>query len=368
MWIAIWVVAVVAIGTLIFINGKQFGRVPKRERMEQVKRSPNYSDGKFQNLMPTRQITSDKGFVGAMSDFLFGKKERLKPESAIPVMRTDLKSLDPGKDLLVWFGHSSYLIQIAGKRVLVDPVFSRAASPVPFYNKAFKGTDIYSADDMPHIDYLIITHDHYDHLDYPTVRDMRSQIGVVICPIGVGEHFERWGYDMESVIEMDWNEERRMDEQIGLFCLPARHFSGRKFSPNQSLWASFLLKTPLGNIFIGGDSGYGTHFADIGVRFGEIELAILEAGQYDEGWRYIHTMPGEVVPAAKDLRAKSLLPVHLGKYAIAKHPWDESLEVISKDTTLSNNGKIRLLTPMIGEPIYLGDTTQQFSQWWKGVK
>ena len=140
---------------------------------------------------------------------------------------------------------------------------------------------------MPDIDYLVISHDHWDHLDYNTVKKLKDRIGAVICPLGVGEHFEYWGFDKERLIELDWNEDANLVPGFMIHCLPARHFSGRRLTANQSLWASFLLEAPSQKIYIGGDGGYDTHYAEIGNRFPGIDLAILENGQYNEEWSLI---------------------------------------------------------------------------------
>jgi L-ascorbate metabolism protein UlaG (beta-lactamase superfamily) len=289
MWIILSIIAVVAIAIFTFINQPQFGSAPKGERLERVKSSPNYRDGRFQNQHETEQITSDGNYLSIMINFLFGRKERLTPKSALPVMKTDLHNLNREENLLVWFGHSSYLFQIDGFRILVDPVFDDA-SPVPFHNRAFKGTNVFSPADLPEIDYLLISHDHWDHLDYKTVTALKNRIGKVVCGLGVGDHFERWGFDKSAVIEMDWNENQTFDNGLTIHCLPARHFSGRK-GGSGSLWASFLVDTKQHKIYAGGDSGYDTHYAEIGKQFGEIDLAILENGQYSEDWKLIHIHP-----------------------------------------------------------------------------
>ncbi len=365
MIILISIIAIIIIAVLIFVNTSRFGNTPSGERKALVEASPNYREDKFQNLSYTQQLTGDKNMFMSMVDFLFVKKDRLSPAVDLPAVKTDLLNLDKEKDILVWFGHSSYFIQVDGKRILVDPVFSEAASPVSFFNKAFKGTDIYHPEDMPDIDYLFISHDHWDHLDYPTVMALKDRIGKVICGLGVGEHFEYWGFDMDKVVEMDWNSEASLNDGFKVDCLPARHFSGRGLSPNQSLWVSFMLQTPTMKIYLGGDSGYDAFFKQIGERFGEIDLAILENGQYDQGWKYIHMMPEETVRAAKDVHAKRLLPVHNSKFALGNHPWDQPL----KDVTAAAEKEGQpILTPMIGEIVNLKDSTQQFKHWWLGVE
>ncbi|MDR2009446.1 MAG: MBL fold metallo-hydrolase [Bacteroidales bacterium] len=363
LWIIVSVAALIAVSVIIFLNQPKFGRAPGGERMERIKNSPNYRNGEFQNLSETRQITSDKGLFGSMFDFLFKKVDNLKPDSDLPAIKTDLWQLDRNKDLLIWFGHSSCLIQIDGKRIMVDPVFCDA-SPVSFVNKPFKGTNIYRPEDIPEIDYLVISHDHWDHLDYKTVMDIKDRTGKIICGLGVGEHFEHWGFDKNKIVELDWNENIVFDDGFTVYCLPARHFSGRKIFSNNTLWASYLFKTPSQNIYIGGDSGYDTHFADIGKRFTDIDLAILENGQYDKDWRYIHLLPEYVVQAFKDLKAKKLLTVHNSKYALGKHSWKAPLENISE---AAEKDSLNLMIPMIGEIIYLNDSSHKFEKWWTNI-
>ena len=339
------IILLVGIAGWMLVSQPSFGRTPQGERLERIKKSPHYKDGEFRNLHNTILMTARRGRMGAMWDFIFKKQEGLRPEKEIPVVKTDLKNLDKDENLLVWFGHSSYLIQVDGKRILVDPVFCMGA-PVSFINKPFKGTDAYKPADMPDIDYLIITHDHWDHLDYQTVMQLKDRVGKVICPLGVGEHFEYWGFDKERLIELDWFEDTALDEDLLIHCLPARHFSGRFLKSNQALWASFLIETPSQKIYMGGDGGYDTHFAEIGKKYPNIDLAILENGQYNEDWKYIHTMPVYLSRIANDLKAKKYLTVHHSKYALARHPWDEPIKNAVK---LKNKDSLNVLMPTIGE-------------------
>ncbi|MBB4036985.1 L-ascorbate metabolism protein UlaG (beta-lactamase superfamily) [Dysgonomonas hofstadii] len=365
MLIIISIIAIIVIAVLTFLHSSRFGSTPSGERKAKVEASANYREGKFQNLSYTPQLTSDKNYVATMADFLFGEKERLTPAGELPVVKTDLLNLDKDRDILVWFGHSSYFMQVDGKRMLVDPVFSEAASPVSFVNKAFKGTNVYKPEDIPDIDYLFISHDHWDHLDYPTVEALKDRIGKVICGLGVGEHFESWNFDKDKIVELDWNLDTVLDDGFKADCLPARHFSGRGLSPNQSLWVSFMLQTPTMKIYIGGDSGYDTFFSRIGEKYGEIDLAILENGQYNGDWKYIHMSPEETVKAAKDVHAKRLLPVHNSKFALAYHAWDTPL--IDVTEAAAREGQ-PVITPMMGEVVNLKDITQQFRQWWVGIE
>ena len=347
--IIVGIVAVAVIVGFVFVNQPSFGRAPQGERLERIKKSPHYKDGEFRNLHSTMMMTSQKGRLGAFWGFLFKQETDLRPEKEIPVIKTDLSKISKDENVLVWFGHSSYLIQTGGKRILVDPVFCMA-SPVSFVNKPFKGTELYTPDDMPDIDYLVISHDHWDHLDYNTVKKLQDRIGAVICPLGVGEHFEYWGFDKERLIELDWNEDANLAPGFMIHCLPARHFSGRGLTANQSLWASFLLETPSQKIYIGGDGGYDTHYAEIGNRFPDIDLAILENGQYNEEWSLIHLMPQYMAQTARDLKAKRVLTVHHSKYALAKHRWDEPLKNAEE---MKNKDSLNVLIPEIGEVVAL---------------
>ncbi len=351
-------------GIIVFIQQPPFGKAPTGQRLERIKSSPNYKNGSFQNIEDTPDLAEGVNMLTVLWSFLFNKTPRQVPVDSIPHVKTDLHALDIRKNVLVWFGHSSYYLQVDGKRVLVDPVFNGNASPVSFTTKSFPGTTSYHAEDMPGVDYLIITHDHWDHLDYNTVKELQTKVSRVICPLGVGAHLERWGYPSEKIVELDWHESTDLAKGFSLHATPARHFSGRAFKRNGTLWASFVLNTPSQCIFIGGDSGYGAHFTQIGQQYGPFDLAILEDGQYNPYWVYIHMLPEQVLLAAEDLGAKHILPVHNSKFSLAMHTWDDPLVSI---TEANKNAGSSLLTPMIGQPVYLQDSMQTFSHWWEGL-
>ena len=359
------VLVLCAVAIFFYMRQAKFGVSPDKERLALLKKSPNYRDGKFQNRHFTPVITEGYSMTSTMIDFIFKKFPRQIPPDTIPSIKTDLKNLPRDSNVVVWFGHSSYFIQLEGKRFLIDPVFSGNASPIPNSNKSFIGTDIYTADDMPEIDYLLMTHDHYDHLDYETIIGLKGKIKAIICGLGVGAHFEYWGFNPNIIIEKDWNESIASTDGMTIHTASARHFSGRGLTRNNTLWLSFILETPTRKIYVGGDSGYDTHFAEIGAKFGGFDLAILDNGQYNVAWQAIHMLPNEVLKAAKDLNAKRILPGHSSKFVLAQHPWDEPL---IKLTELNKDVKIPLVTPMIGEPVNLNDAHQVFSQWWTKVK
>lgn len=357
------ILLLIIMGGIGYVNLPKFGHLPDKISMSKIIKSPHQKNGRFHNLHPTEKMTGEGGFFATMWDFYFGPHPDTKPIKKIPALKTDLKKLPTDEDLLVWFGHSSYYFQLNGKRYLVDPVFSNNASPLPHNVVPFNGTNIYTADDMPEIDYLIITHDHYDHLDYETILALKPKVKHVITGLGVGSHFRYWGYDKNIIQEMDWNES--IDLVNGkLYCLPARHFAGRLFE-NRTLWTSYLLESQGYKIYIGGDSGYDDHYKMIGKKFKSIDLALLEAGQYDKNWRYIHELPEEFIKSAMDIQAKRIIPVHNSKFSICNHPWYDPLDKINK---LATDTKLNLNTPKIGEIVKLRDSSQQFSTWWKEIK
>ena len=361
MIIAVVSILLIAIAIYAFMHQPSFGKLPSGKRFEKIKNSPHYREGSFQNIHHTPTLEEGQSYSKVMKEFFFDKDKRNIPKSVLPSQKTDLLSLDPDENILVWFGHSSYFMQVNGKKILVDPVFSGNASPVSFTTKSYAGTDVYTPKDFPPIDYLFISHDHWDHLDYTTVTKLT--VNKIITGLGTGAHFERWGFDPDKVIEKDWNEEARLDEGFYIHTFPARHFSGRGFSRNQSIWLSFVLITPDIKIFIGGDSGYDTHFSEIGKAYGPFDLAILECGQYNRYWKYIHMMPEETVQAAVDLNAKVLLPVHWAKFSLGLHAWDEPMIRVTKACTERNQAVIH---PMIGECVNLNAPAATL-RWWEGI-
>jgi L-ascorbate metabolism protein UlaG (beta-lactamase superfamily) len=348
----------------IFLQQPKFGKTPVGKRLQLIKQSPHYKKGKFENLSYTPDLTEGATYYSVIKKFFFEKRVRPKPSQKLPSAKTNLLQLSKDENVLVWFGHSSYYMQADGKTFLVDPVLSGAASPIKFTTRSFDGADVYTVDELPAIDYLIITHDHWDHLDYETIIKLKPRISKVICGLGVGEHFEHWGFNTSIISEHQWYETIQLEDHFTMYTTPARHFSGRGFSRNKSMWMSYVLQTPSLKIFIGGDSGYDTHFERTGAEHGPFDLAILECGQYDKSWRYIHTLPDEIIKVVQALKAKKLMPVHWGKFQLANHPWDEPILKISELARLNN---IELATPLIGEAVYLKEEKQIFTPWWRNI-
>lgn len=362
--VLISLLSILALGGYTYLQQPKFGALPEGRHLRAVEASPHYVDGVFRNLIDTPMRTGDSSFVSNVRSRLLDRNPNLRPPAPLPSTRVDLKALPPGEDAVVWLGHSSYFVQLGGKRILIDPVFSTNAGPFPGTNVAFEGTTPYTADDMPAVDFLLITHDHWDHLDYPSVKALQDKVGQVIVGLGVGEYFDRWGFPADRVHEADWNDTLNLDADLRIHVLPAHHYSGRMLTRNKTLWVAFALETQQRKLFFSGDSGYGPHFREIGKRFGGFDLVALDMGQYDKRWAYIHMFPEQAAQAAEDLQGKALLPAHVGRFTIAAHDWDEPLEQVAQ---ASLGRPYRLLTPNVGAVVLLNDPTQQFPNWWDSL-
>ncbi len=321
--------------------------------------SKNFKDGIFQNLSPTPQLAPGVSMSKIMLSF-FNKPKNVTPPQSLPSVKTDLRALHGDVPTIVWFGHSSYLINCKGINILIDPVLSGHASPLPWMVKAFPGADVYKPEDMPDVDFMIITHNHYDHLDKKALKKLASRTKSYYTSLGVGKDIAESSADETSITEMDWWETQTLMPGIELTATPARHFSGRGLKRAGSLWSSFVLKLFGYTIYIGADSGYDTHFKEIGSKYGPFDIALLENGQYNPAWPYIHMMPEETVQAAIDLNTKVLMPVHWGKFDLSLHPWDEPIKRLTKSAKERN---VEVTTPMIGQPIMLGKEYPK-EEWW----
>lgn len=358
------VIVVSATGGYIYLRQEKFGALPKGKRLEQIKNSPNYRNGKFHNKVKLPMIAEGYSFFDVLWTSLTKKFPRTEPSEILPSIRTNLKKLPIDKNYLVWFGHSSFLMQIDGIKILVDPVFSGNASPIPGSVKAYKGADIYTVDDIPEIDYLLISHDHYDHLDYETIKKLNSKIKYVVCGLGVGANFEYWGYSADKILDKDWGDEIKINNNLSIFVESTQHNCARGLARDKALWVSYIIKTPTMQLFYSGDGGYDNRFNEIYKKYGVMDWAIMEFGQYNPAWESVHELPYQVIKATEELHAKQMVPVHHSKFTLARHPWDEPLKLA---TELSQNKEYKLATPMIGEVLWLNDTTQQFKQWWDGI-
>ena len=362
MLLLLIVIILLIIGGLIYMRHTRFGAEPTGERLARMESKSNYSDGAFDNLEPTPALAEGTTYSDVFKNFFFTKKVRNVPQDTLPVIKTDLHRLPADSNLYVWFGHSSYFIQLDGKKILVDPVFSKYATPVRISVRAFNSAYEYVVQDMPEIDILFITHDHWDHLDYNTFIKLKDKVQHIVTGLGVGAHLEKWGYPANQITELYWGEGVAL-AGMQITSTTARHFSGRTFKRNTTLWSSFVLQGSK-KLFLGGDSGYGKHFKEIGQQYGPFDFAILENGQYNRMWHHIHMMPEEVVLASQDLQAAYLIPVHSAKFPLANHAWDEPLIRVTK---AAQEEGVNLITPQIGEVVYM-DSIPTYRPWWEGLQ
>ncbi|MBQ7585697.1 MAG: MBL fold metallo-hydrolase [Desulfovibrionaceae bacterium] len=350
------------LGGYTFLNSARFGASPSGEELKRIERSPHWVNGVFQNELPTPLMVNDGSVLGTWLNFLFRKEERLRPLKPLPAVKENLKAIDGLQDVIVWLGHSSFYLQLSGKRILIDPVLSDFASPVPLAIKAFPGSNPYRPEDLPDIDVLLLSHDHWDHLDYPTLTALEPRISQVVCGLGVGAHLQRFGFAREKIFQGDWGDSFSFGE-LKVELTTGRHFSGRLFKRNRTLWAGFVLRSEKRRVFFSGDTGYGPHFAEIGRRFGPLDLVLLDMGQYNDRWKYVHMRPEEAARAADDLKAKALMPTHVGKFCISHHTWDDPFKRMTK----ASQGKAwRWLTPYIGQAVFAG-REETYPRWWEGL-
>ncbi len=346
------------------LSAPQFGAKATGVRLQRIQASPNFRNGCFQNLIETPLGLSLSSMIRSSVDFFKGGPDR---EPTAPVSSVPLKpgrfAQSPAADIAVtWFGHSTVLIELDGYRLLIDPVLSGHASPFSTVGpRAFPGAQVLLATDVPRLDALILSHDHYDHLDYETIAIIKDKSDVIYAPLGVGAHLEAWGVAPERIIECDWWDSVTLG-RLKLTAVPARHFSGRRLlDRNTTLWTGWALESAGRKILYGGDSGYFAGFKEIGARFGPFDLAMLECGAYSQYWPYIHMMPEETAQAGLDLKCHVLLPIHWGKFNLSLHSWTEPIERL---TRAANQAGLPLLTPRIGETVSLDGALPQ-TAWWR---
>ncbi len=361
-------VIIIAILVLVFFHstewGGQFGGTLEGPRMEQAMNSGHFSDGIFTNLQPT-SVMLPGTFFKTMRRMMFGGETRVPP-GPVPVVEVDPGNLSgepAGRARAVWLGHSTVYLELAGRRILLDPVWADRASPSPLVGPMRSHPVPIALEALPPLDAVIISHDHYDHLDKKTVLRLASRGTRFIMPLGVGAHFEAWGIPAGQVTELNWWESLSLWE-LEITATPSRHFSGRSLKRNKSLWASWVLAGPRSRVFYSGDSGDFDEISDIGEKYGPFDLTILEIGQYGENWPNVHFSPEKAVMAHRRLRGRRMLPVHWLTFSLSYHAWDEPIKRTVKS---ARAGGVELLTPRPGEILDIGkDYT--FKPWWETIK
>nr|WP_239157755.1 MBL fold metallo-hydrolase [Streptomyces sp. SID13726] len=350
-----------------------FGADPSGERMARIRRSPHFKDGVFQNPGGTAARTRPDGSPLEFAKVFFDGDTRPQraPEGRIPVHATTLADLvkPPATGLrLTWMGHSSVLAEIDGRRVLFDPVWGERCSPFPFAGpKRLHPVPLPLAALGP-VDVVVISHDHYDHLDMPTIKELAGTDTVFAVPLGVGAHLEHWGVSADRLRELDWHESTQV-AGLTLTATPARHFCGRGLRNTQhTLWASWVVSSGEHRVYHSGDTGYFDGFKDIGSAFGPFDATMIQLGAYSDFWPDIHMTPEEAVRSHLDLqggdaKAGVLLPIHWGTFNLATHPWAEPAE---RTMLLAHEAGVPMASPRPGEPFEPG-AVPVVDPWWRAV-
>jgi L-ascorbate metabolism protein UlaG (beta-lactamase superfamily) len=323
--------------------------------------SPEYKDGKF-NDMGTALNMSFTEFVSTTWDFLFADNQRT-PDAELPVKPVDLSHFNnPDSDQLnvTWLGHSSLMINIDGYKILADPVFEKRVSVLG--PTRFNGDMPLDIEEIPEVDAVIISHDHYDHLNKYSVQHLVEKSNKFIVPLAVGARLVDWGVPRDKIVELDWWQEYQLDQNLVIAATPAQHFSGRGiFDRNETLWASWVIQTPFHNIFFSGDSGYFGGFKQIGEKYGPFDMTFIECGAYGKSWPKVHMFPEQTVQAHQDLKGNVLHPIHRGTFNLALHPWYEPMERL---TAAANYKNVNIATPVVGDTtVYNGSITA--NRWWE---
>lgn len=358
------VLALVVLG--LYLAARQsMGEAPDASALKRFQQSPNFSQARNRFININQELVDKKQAEGIPFSKLksfFLESHKRSPQKPLPEVTPDFSDFLSGDSpfKVIWFGHSSLLLNMEGKLVLIDPVFG-AAAPLAFLKSRFQHP-VVTAKDLPDIDYLLISHDHYDHLEMDTIKFYADKPVTFIVPLGVSSYLKGWGVDSDKIIELDWWQQAEL-AGIVFTATPSQHFSGRRFGQgHQTLWASWVIQSMHHNVFFSGDTGFHKEFKSIGEKLGPFDVAFIENGQYNASWEAIHLMPEMGVEAFNLLNAKKLFPIHWGMFDLSLHRWNDPILTMSQ---LAHENGISLITPKIGETVDLNESTQTFEPWWE---
>lgn len=357
------IIIIILLGWMIYkFNPAKGGQITEEYKMV-LKNSPNFDGKRFKNPVTT-VMTAPKW--ATMKEF-FKKGIDRKPNQPIHTEKFNTKKFELNKNnseiKFSWFGHSSVLLQIEGLNLLIDPVFSKRASMFSWLGpKRFDYDHHMTVEDLPQIDAVLISHDHYDHLDYKVIRKLKDKVKRFYVPLGVRVHLEKWGVPAKNIIDLDLWDNIAINDDINLVLTPARHFTGRGLTNRFStLWGGWAILGKHQKVFFSADSGYFNGFKEIGEKLGPFDLAFIECGQYNLDWEAIHMLPEQSAQAAEDVKAKFVVPIHWGKFKLSTHTWIEPVERFLK---ASENKPFQTLTPRPNEIISLSENHEK-DFWWR---
>ncbi len=353
-------------GIIVFMNvDPAFGGDPTTEQKEAYQQFSNYVDGHFVNELPT-SVFGDPSDTLPANDFSVSELVDRDPASPIHVSTIDWNQVNSKNDSLTWLGHSAYLLSIDNKKLLLDSMLSPVASPVSFVgiNRYEYSEDIMLniIDEMPPIDAVFISHDHYDHLDYQSIVKLNSKVSHFFVPLGCSAHLIRWGIPEEMITELNWWEETEY-QGLTVALTPSRHGSGRDpFNIDTTLWGGWVILGSKTRAYTSGDGGYGPHFKEIGDQYGPFDITLIEGAQYDQRWAEVHMVPEQAVQANLDVDGETMMLMHWGAFTLANHAWDEPIERALEE---ANEREVNIIAPMIGETVMLDSELQTSStSWW----
>jgi L-ascorbate metabolism protein UlaG (beta-lactamase superfamily) len=351
-------------GVFLMMSWTGLGAAMTGEQLARVKNSPNFKDGRFQNPIPTDNSLGFEKWWPTVREYLKGQ-ERV-PGVAPPVHHLSQESFEtpPNPGLrITWLGHSSVLIEMDDKVILLDPVFGERASPYTFMGpKRFHPAPV-SISDLPELDAVLISHDHYDHLDYDTIIQLVPKTTTFYVPLGVGAHFEYWKIPAPKCVEMDWWEERELEGRFRLIACPARHFSGRMGFGDRTLWVSWALIGPSHRVFFSGDTGIMPLFQEVGERFGPFDATLMKVGAYGITWPDIHITPEEAIEVHRMVRGRLLMPVHWGTFNLSYHSWTEPVERL---LSASAEMGVEVAIPKPGQSVE-PERPPAVERWWRNA-
>ena len=360
------VVSVVTLFAFVFLKTwRPFGgKASKSDRKNYAERAANFDGKKFHNETDFKTLSLEKN--PEPDPHTFSTKTPC-PDFEFPVKKPDFLEEPEVRTAIeqvrvTWFGHSSLLLQMHGLNILIDPVFSEVISPVSWVGSRRFSHPPVTVAELPPIDILLLSHDHYDHLDYDVIREIDGKVSRYIVPLGVENHLERWKVKPEKITNMAWWEEVEISG-LKIACTPAQHFSGRHITDNMTtLWASWVFKDEFHQIFESGDSGYGSHWQKIHEKYGDFDFVMMECGQYDVQWPLVHSFPEQSVEAVKILGAKLALPIHWGAIILSRHGWDDSVE---RFLLAAKKEEITVITPYIGQTAKIETPSLFTKRWWR---